>query len=201
MSMPSERSRQNGRRIHESMTTQATAPFTRFPRILLVSCLCAGWLAAQSKPSPPKLDHVFDLHLQLAKPTDVGQIGPAGARRIVPVAGGTLEGPGLKGKIMPGADYQIIHPDGLTELDAHYVVQLDNGDQLYVNNRGMRHGPPEVLQKLNSGQPVDQSLIYFRTVISIETAAPALQWMNRTIFVCKGERQPNEAVIHVYRVN
>jgi len=175
--------------------------FAALPRILLACCLCTSLLPGQSKTAPPTLDPVFDLHLQLGKPTDVGQIGPAGARRIVPVAGGTLEGPGLRGKILPGADYQIIHPDGLTELDAHYAVQMENGGLLYVNNRGVRHGPADVLQKLNSGQPVDQSLIYFRSVISIETAAPALQWMNRTIFVCKGERQPNEAVIHVYRLN
>ena len=60
---------------------------------------------------------------------------------------------------------------------------------------------PEILAKLNAGEKVDQSLIYFRTVISVETAAPALQWMAKTIFVCVGERLPNEAVIHVYRVN
>ncbi len=180
---------------------QRLAIDAKLVKIFLAGCVVTGLLLGESKPAPPKLDHVFDLHLELAKPTDVGQIGPAGLRRVVPVAGGTLEGPGLKGKIMPGADYQIIHPDGLTEIDAHYVIQMENGDLLYVTNRGMRHGPAEVLQKLNSGQPVDQSLIYFRTVISVETAAPSLQWMNRTIFIARGERQPNEAVIHVYRVN
>jgi hypothetical protein len=40
----------------------------------------------------PKLDHVFDLHLQLSKPTDVGQTSAAGLRRVVAVLGGTLEG-------------------------------------------------------------------------------------------------------------
>jgi hypothetical protein len=58
-----------------------------------------------------------------------------------------------------------------------------------------------VLQKLAAGEKVDQSLIYFRTVVTVETAVPALQWMNRTIFVGKGERLPNQAVIHVFRVN
>jgi hypothetical protein len=170
-------------------------------RLLPALCLSAGLLLSQSKPAPPKLDLAFDLHLELAKPLDVGQIGPAGSRRIVQVLGGTLQGPGLKGKILPGVDYQMIHPDGLTEIDAHYAVQMENGDLLYVTNRGMRHGPAEVLRKLNAGEKVDQSLIYFRTVVSIETAAPALQWMTRTIFVCMGERFPNEALIHVYRVN
>jgi hypothetical protein len=171
-------------------------------RIFLAACACAGLLLAESNPvAPPKLEPAFDLHLQLGKPSDVGQTTSAGLRRVVPVAGGTLEGPNLKGKIMPGADYQIIRPDGFTEIDAHYVVQMENGDLLYVVNRGMRHGPADVLQKLNSGQPVDQNLIYFRTVISVETASPSLQWMNKTIFVTKGERLPNEAVIHVFRVN
>jgi hypothetical protein len=171
------------------------------PTFATVLCLCAGLLPGESKPAAPKLDLVFNLHLELGKPTDVGQIGPAGSRRVVPVAGGVLEGPGLKGKIMPGADYQIIHPDGLVEIDAHYVVQMDNGDSLYITNRGMRHGPPEVLKKLAAGENVDQSLIYFRTVISVETAAPSLQKLARSILVSVGERQPNEAVLHVYRVN
>jgi hypothetical protein len=164
-------------------------------------CLFAGLLLGQSKPVTLKVEPAFDLHLELGKPTDVGLTGPAGLRRLVPVQGGTLQGKGLKGKIMPGVDYQVIHSDGLTEIDAHYVVQMESGDLLYITNRGMRHGPPEVLKKLAAGEAIDQNLIYFRTVVSVETAAPALEWMNRTIFVCAGERLPNEAVIHVYRVN
>ena len=164
-------------------------------------CVLAGLMLGQSKPVRLKVEPVFYLHLQLSGPVDVGQTGPAGLRRIVSILGGSLQGPGLKGKIMPGADYQIVRADGLTEIDAHYVVQMESGDLLYVTNRGMRHAPAEVLRKLNAGEQVDQSQIYFRTVVSVETAAPALQWMTRTIFVCAGERQPNEAVIHVYRVN
>ncbi len=183
---------------------------TMLTRLLALSAsvlLLAASLAAQSKPPSPQLDAVFDLHLQLGKPTDIGSVGPAGMRRIVPVAGGTLEGPGipggvaLKGKIQPGADYQIIRTDGVTELDAHYVVRLETGDLIYINNRGMRHGPADVLARLNAGERIDQSKIYFRSIISIETAAKSLDWMNKSIFVCIGERQPNEAVIHVYRLN
>src|SRR5258705_11881816 len=43
-----------------------------------------GLMWSQSKPAPPKLDLVFNLHLELGKPTDVGKIGPAGSRRVVP---------------------------------------------------------------------------------------------------------------------
>jgi hypothetical protein len=160
-----------------------------------------GSLLAEQKPEAPKLDLAFDLYLDIGKPMDVGKISTAGMRRVAPVLGGSLQGSGLSGKILPGADYQIIHPDLLTEIDAHYVVQLESGELLYITNRGVRHGPTEVLQKLAAGEKVDQSQIYFRTVVTIETAVPALQWMNRTIFVGKGERLPNQAVIHVFRVN
>jgi hypothetical protein len=63
------------------------------------------------------------------------------------------------------------HPsDGLVELDAHYVVQMENGDLIYIAIVGCA-GPPRC-KKLNAGEKVDQSLIYFRSVISVETAAP-----------------------------
>ncbi len=181
----------------------------RLTALMFAMVLGAGLLPSQSKPPVPKLDPVFDLHLQLSGPTDIGQIGSAGLRRIVNVLGGTLVGTAspaaasitLKGKIQPGVDFQMIRPDGFTEIDAHYVIQMDNGDLIYVTNRGMRHGPPELIAKLNAGQAIDQSKIYFRTVVSIETAAKALDWMNRSIFVAIGERAPIEAVIHVYRLN
>jgi hypothetical protein len=169
--------------------------------------LCAAPLFGQSKLPPPKLDPAFNLHLALGKPSDVGNASAAGMRRVVPVTGGVLEGPGmgggaaLKGKILPGADYQIIRPDGLTEIDAHYVVQMEGGDLIYVVNKGMRHGPPELLAALAAGQQIDQTKIYFHTVITVEAAAKALDWMNKSIFVSSGERMPTEAVIHVYRLH
>jgi len=181
------------------------AGFTSF--VAVGALLCAASLFGQSKLPPPKLDAAFNLHLELGKPSDVGTVSAAGMRRVVPVTGGMLEGPGmpggaaLKGKILPGADYQIIRPDGLTEIDAHYVVQLESGDLIYVTNRGMRHGPPELLAKLAAGEKIDQTKIYFHTIIAVETAAKSLDWMNKSIFVSTGERLPNEAVIHVYRLN
>jgi hypothetical protein len=60
--------------------------------------VAAGVLAAQSKVPPPKLDLVFDLHLQLAKPTDIGQIGPAGTRRVAVSLGGASKVLGCQGE-------------------------------------------------------------------------------------------------------
>jgi hypothetical protein len=79
-------------------------------------------------------------------------------------------------------------------------LKTDQNELIYVNNRGMRHGPPEVLARLNAGETVDPNLIYFRTAATMETAAPRLQWLSRSIFVCVGERYPTEVVVRFYRV-
>ena len=163
-----------------------------------------AFLPAQSSMPPAKLEPVFDLHMALSKPNDIGQTSSAGLRRAS-LSTGTIIGTGvykgMEGKILSGADYQIIRPDGYTELDARYLAQMDNGDMLYMTNKGMRRGPADILAKLNAGEKIDQSKIYFRTVISVETASKKYDWMNGTIMVAVGERLPTEAILHVYRLD
>ena len=138
--------------------------------------------------------------MEVANPTVVGEL-PAGTRRIVEILGGTFEGPTLKGKILPGgADWQIIRGDGFTEIDARYTLQTDTGRLIYVSNVGIRHAPPDVMRRLNAGERVDPSLVYFRTVPTFETAAPELQWLMRSIFIATGERSPNGVLIRFWRV-
>ncbi len=119
----------------------------------------------------------------------------------MPIEGGTLEGPRLRARLLPGgADYQIVHPDGFTEAEARYVLETDSGDLVYVNNRGMRHGPPDAIRRLNAGEPVDPALIYFRTVPTFETSSAELRWLTQSIFIGVGEREPRAVRIRFYRV-
>ena len=157
-------------------------------------------ICAQTLPQPPKLDFVFEVRAKVADPIVIGQV-PEGTRRIIDILEGTFEGPKIKGKLLPGgADWQIIRQDGFTEVDARYILQTENGDLIYVSNIGIRHAPPEILRRLNAGEQVDQSQIYFRTVPKFETAAPDLQWLMRSVFICTGERRPNDVLIRFYRV-
>ena len=71
---------------------------------------------------------------------------------------------------------------------------------IYVVNRGVRYGAPEVLARLNAGERVDPNLIYFRTAATFEAAAPRLQAMTRAIYVAVGERYPTDVVVRFYRV-
>jgi len=148
----------------------------------------------------PALTLAFTLHVQVGPPIEVGEM-PAGRRRIVPILGGTFEGPSVRGAVLPGgADWQIVQGDGLARLATRYTLQTDSGNLIYVQNAGVRHASPEATRKLLAGEAVDPSKVYFKTVPTFETSAPELQWLTRSIFVGTGERYPTEVVVHVWRV-
>jgi hypothetical protein len=149
---------------------------------------------------PPSLRLALTLHVQVGPPTELGEVS-RGRRRIIPILGGSFEGPGVRGKVMPGgADWQIVRADGLAELDTRYLLQTDGGKLIYIQNAGIRHAPPEVTKKLLAGEPVDPAQVYFKTVPVFETSAPELQWLTRSIFIATGERNPSEVVIRVWQV-
>ena len=56
------------------------------------------------------------------------------------------------------------------------------------------------MRRLNAGETVDQSDIYFRAVPKFETGDPDLEWLMRSIFICTGERYPNGVIIRFFRV-
>lgn len=141
------------------------------------------------------------LRVQVGPPMELGEV-PRGRRRIIPILGGTFEGPNIRGKVLPGgADWQIVRADGLAELDTRYALQTEQGSVIYIQNAGMRHAPPDVTKKLLAGEAVDPAQVYFKTVPAFETGAPELQWLTRAIFVGTGERYPAEVVIRVWKVD
>jgi hypothetical protein len=148
----------------------------------------------------PELRFAFEIDVEVATPLDLGQT-LAGHRRIVPIAGGLVSGPTLQGRVLPvGADWQILHSDGAMDLDARYTIQSDDGSLIYVVNRGVRNGPPEVLARLNRGERVDPAAYYFRSTASFETSAPQHAWLTRAVVVGVGERYPDKVVIRFWEL-
>ena len=139
----------------------------------------------------PSLTRVYRLEATVGEPLDLGEIAQ-GRRRIVPLTVGTFTGPELNGKLLPGssADWQIVLPDGTALGDIRYTLQTDDGDLLYVQSRGVRHGNADVLERLARGEDVDASEYTFRTSAQIETAAPALDWLNKGVFISVGAAGP-----------
>jgi hypothetical protein len=149
----------------------------------------------------PRLRLVYRLEATLGQPIDGGDVAQ-GHRRIIPQTGGTFTGPEINGKLLAGvsADWQIVLPDGTSFGDIRYVLQTDDGDLLYVQSRGIRHGSAEVLERLARGEEVDPSEYTFRTATLIETAAPQLDWLNRGVFISVGGRQASGVIYETYLV-
>jgi hypothetical protein len=156
--------------------------------------------ATAAQPAPP-LTFAFELRAAVGDPVEIGQV-PHGRRRIVPILGGTVRGPMLSAIVVPGSgsDWQLIQPDGFSELDTRYTLRTEKGQLVYVQNAGIRHAAPEVMKRLLAGEIVDPKLVYFRTVPKFETSAPDLQWLTRSVFVGVGERFPSEVVVRFYRL-
>ena len=149
----------------------------------------------------PALTRVYRLEATLGEPLNLGDLAQ-GRRRIVPLTGGTFTGPELKGTLLPGssADWQTVLPDGTALGDIRYTLQTDDGDLLYVQSHGVRHGTPDVLERLARGEDVDASEYTFRTSTQIETAAPALDWLNKGVFISVGGRRRGAVIYETYLV-
>lgn len=85
-------------------------------------------------PAPPELDYFGRLSIDVAEPVEVGRTF-AGQRRVIPITGGTLTGPNISGTILnAGADFQLIRSATVSDLDARYVVELDDGARIFISN-------------------------------------------------------------------
>jgi hypothetical protein len=149
----------------------------------------------------PSLSRIYRLEATVGEPLDLGDVAQ-GRRRIVPLTGGTFNGPELNGTLLPGvsADWQLVLPDGTALADIRYALHTDDGNLLYVQARGVRHGSPEVLARLARGEDVDATEYTFRTSTQIETAAPELDWLNKGVFISVGARQPDRVIYETYLV-
>jgi hypothetical protein len=144
--------------------------------------------------------YVFSLSIKVGTPIVAGDLG-YGIRRVIPVLGGTVQGEGIKGTIHSGgADFQVIRPDGFTELEAKYTFELDDGAVIYIENIGVRFGPKEALDRIARGEAVDPTLIYFRSVPKFETGHPSYRWLMQNLFIGVGARHPDRVELAVHQV-
>jgi hypothetical protein len=145
-------------------------------------------------------DPIFTIQAELAEILHFGPT-PYGERRVIHILGGTVSGPKLNGRILPGgADWQIVRTDGASDVQARYTIETDTGGHILVNSEGLRHGSPEILARLLRGEAVDPSEYYFRTVMRFETGEKSLDWLNRILAIARGAREAKAVRLEVYEV-
>ncbi len=149
----------------------------------------------------PQLEFVFAAEAALADPIQIGQTHE-GARRIIPILDGHFEGPSMKGTFVKvgAADWQRIRLDGVTQVEATYAIQTDDGVIIQVENFGLRHGPTDVMQRLLAGEDVDPAEYYFRTNPRFKAPQGKYDWLNRSMFVASGARYRNSIKLWFFAV-
>ena len=99
---------------------------------------------------------------------------------IYNVPSGTVEGPKIKGKILPpAADWLALMPSGVLRLDVRLTILTDDNQYIYVTYNGVIKTNPTTDKKFEEGKEVikaDEQ--YFITAPTFQTASPKYGWLN-----------------------
>jgi len=159
-------------------------------RFFMAMMLLAFVLGIKAQENAPQLEYVVELKVKCEGAYQVGQTSH-GNRFIIPIVGGTFEGPKMKGTILSGgADYQLQDNEhGRTEVEAIYSIKTDDGVNIHVRNKGLI-----CTGKDENGNPQ----FYFRTTPQFEAPFDSkYAWLNNAIFVCQPAFGGNDGTINL----
>lgn len=149
-----------------------------------------------------QLEHVFDVTVHFGADRTIFGPLPGGDRQgYTPAIGGTVSGPRLSGSVVPhsGADYATVRADGTIELNAHYLLQADDGTLIYLINKGylVPGGAGAAANEQGLAQPG-----YFRLTPYFRVPMGPHDWLSRTCIVGGGERRtdPDHSLFRYYAV-
>jgi len=142
-----------------------------------------------------KTEFMWEAKVKIANMITVGE-SKRGVRRVIPITGGTFTGPQIKGEVLSGGeDWQLVRPDGDTELNARYLLKTDDGFVIQVINNALIHIDTKT------------KAFYCKSVLDLEapTNSP-YDYLNHAIFIGTlkmPELKPGEepyVVIGVYKL-
>src|SRR5258708_39930279 len=117
-----------------------------------------------------KTEFLFTIALEV----EVSNLGdtPYGSRRFFRLDAGSFVGPKLKGTVLPGGGgWSLMRRDDVLEFETRLILKTDDKEQIYMSWKGFRHGPKEVIDRLNRGESVDPGAYYFRATPYFETCS------------------------------
>ena len=103
-----------------------------------------------------------------------------GARIIVNVTGGTIQGPKINGTLVePSGDWLMPMPDGSLRLDVRSTIKTNDGEFILVEYNGVIVSPKEVSDRFSKGEVITAKDEYFLTAPRFTTASKNYDWLNK----------------------
>lgn len=119
----------------------------------------------------PRVEFAFEERVTLSPAVVLGDT-PFGRRQYIPITGGTIAGPRLKGEVIPGGwDFQLGLANGCGTLSADYFLRADDGTVIHILNESFSCG---------MGGPAGERS-FFRP--KFEAPKGPHDWLNRASFV------------------
>lgn len=146
-------------------------------------------------------DYVGELRIVVAGSHLFGATPVGQTRRIDYFEDGWFRGPRIEATMLKGsADALLRRFDGVLQPDVRLSMRLGDGGHLLVRYRGYRHASEEVMQRIADGELVPPSEYYLRTALFFETDSEKYGWLNCTVAVGVGRREPDAAVYDVFAI-
>jgi len=185
------------------MKSMITAMFTVFSDFSTGNGSDATLKGKENPQNEIQTEFIFEAKVTIDNTLVIGPSG-RGRTQLVPITGGTFEGPRIKGTVVPGgADWQWIRPDGVMMIEARYTIKTDDGALISVFNSGMAHAIKNDEDKPKLGKSNRSSSFYARTVPCFDAPIGPYDWLNKSIFVgtlAVGPPSEKYVIVRVYRV-
>jgi hypothetical protein len=139
---------------------------------------------------PPALAYAFDIRVDFDRRVISGPVSGGGKMGFVGISGGTLRGPRLCGRVLPfsGGDYAHVRPDGVVEINAHYMLEASDGTLIYLQNRGFLDRAHQGASVPAGGSTAGATPYYFRVTPVFRAPNGPHDWLTRTVILGVGER-------------
>lgn len=148
-------------------------------------------MATETSELDLRFEHAFDIRINFEQRRRFGPIYGNTEHGFTAVGTGcTVQGPLLSGRLIDhsGADWPVIRADGVVELNAHYMIEADDGALIYLRNLGYVHGPLRTPEQSPGDPPAIPA--YFRCTPYFRAPEGRYGWLNRTVIVGVGKRKP-----------
>lgn len=145
------------------------------------------------------VEYLFDMGVDLEPPQVLPT--PRGNRMTFIVRRGVIEGPQLRGELLPGGgDWVVFGTDGVGRLDVRATIETHDGALIHLTVHGVVDMPPEAIARYGDGERIGWDEMYTRSTLLFETGDERYAWLNRVVTVGVNELTSEHVDYRVYKV-